>query len=117
MSSETRDVPTQEQRLHKVIADYLAARRAGQAPDRQAILARHPELAAELAAFYAEQDQVHQTAPLLPPRRPPGKAVSDPNAPTLAADASAGSDAPSNLGRYFGDYELIQELARGGMGV
>jgi WD40 repeat protein/tRNA A-37 threonylcarbamoyl transferase component Bud32 len=117
MSSETRDAPTQEKRLHKVIADYLAALQAGQSPDRQAFLARYPELAAELTAFFAEQDQVHQTAPPLRPRTPAGKAVTDANAPTLVAKAAAVSDAPLHLERYFGDYELVQELARGGMGV
>ena len=76
------------------------------------MLARHPDLAAELQAFFADNDKVDRLAEPLRPLPP-----SDPVPPTLALGQAA---PPTNgLGkvRYFGDYELLEEIARGGMGV
>jgi WD40 repeat protein len=102
-----------EQSLPEILAAYLQAVDAGQALDRQALLAQHPELAAELAAFFADHDRLHQLAagmrPVEEPAPPPAEA------PTLAPGISA--DAPLGSVRYFGDYELLAEIARGGMGV
>ena len=54
-----------EQRLNQIIADYLEAHEAGQPTDRDALLKQYPDLAAELALFFANQDHVAQlTAPL-----------------------------------------------------
>src|SRR5687768_1242356 len=114
------DVPSHEQRLHEVLAAYLEAAEAGRAPDRAELLACHPDLADELAAFFANQDRVAAVAaPLRAADLSP-----DPDATLPPADANAtlppGEPAPAApLGkvRYFGDYELLEEVARGGMGV
>jgi serine/threonine protein kinase len=94
------------QRVDAIIAAYIEAVEAGQAPDRQELLVRHPDLAAELAAFFADHDKVrHLAEPLRadaePPTLPPGETVHP----------------PGTVLRYFGDYELLEEIARGGMGV
>jgi tRNA A-37 threonylcarbamoyl transferase component Bud32 len=91
--------------LDQVIAEYLQAIEAGQVPNRQELLDRHPELAEPLGAFFADFDRVDlHAAPL-----------------RLAGDAegSRSASAPNGLPtiRYFGDYELLEEIARGGMGV
>jgi WD40 repeat protein len=91
-----------ERRLQEAIAAYLEASAAGPAPDRQELLARHPDLAAELAAFFADHDKLRQLA------TPAGAD----EAPTLAPGA-----APLGTVRYFGDYELLERIAEGGMGV
>jgi WD40 repeat protein/tRNA A-37 threonylcarbamoyl transferase component Bud32 len=113
MSSE----PTpsdREQRFEQVLAEYLQAREAGRTPDPAELMARHPDLADELRAFFANRAQFARlAAPLAPPapRRPPSPAET----PTLGLNEPAGA-APA-VGRCFGDYELLEEVARGGMGV
>jgi len=91
--------------LDQVIAEYLQAVEAGQVPNRQDLLERHPELAEPLCVFFADFDRVDlHAAPL-----------------RLAGDADGrlSSSGPGVLAtiRYFGDYELLEEIARGGMGV
>lgn len=145
MKDESSASTPQDQRANAVIAAYLESVAAGQAPDRQQILALHPDLADELASFFADHDAVEQLAqPFRPePARTSGEAVvsrtealtlppaeaqaSDAmtmphvlqEAPTPALDAPALPPGPplgSKL-RYVGDYELREELGRGGMGV
>jgi len=98
--------PLSDPRLHDILADYLQAVDAGQAPDRQRLLDDHPDLAASLRAFFVDHDRMKQAAAPLPPTE----------APTLAP-SEASTVAPLGSVRYFGDYELLEEIARGGMGV
>jgi hypothetical protein len=53
MADELRASGARDQRLHEAFVAYLEAAAAGRAPDRQELLARHPDLAAELTAFFA----------------------------------------------------------------
>jgi Protein kinase domain/WD domain, G-beta repeat len=98
MAQNASDRGSREDRVNAILAAYLDAAAKGQAPDRAELLARHPDLAAELAAFFAEDAQVRQMA------EPATLPLSEPQ-PALATV------------RYFGDYELLEEIARGGMGV
>src|SRR5438270_367097 len=93
-----------EQRLQAVLHAYLQAVDAGQNPDPQDLLRQHPALADDLAAFFAEQERLHALARSLQ---------------TQAPAASLPQTGPVLHGtvRYFGDYELLEEIARGGMGV
>jgi serine/threonine-protein kinase len=101
------DSGSREERLNAILAAYVDASAAGQARDRAALLARHPDLAAELAAFFAEDDRVRRLAEPAPAADTATFAPGQPAPPTSSLATL----------RYFGDYELLEEIARGGMGV
>jgi serine/threonine-protein kinase len=92
--------------LDAVIAEYLQQVEARAVPDRQALLDRHPDLADRLRAFFADYDRVERQAGELQLTQAPNP-------------STGGPDEPGGLQRvrYFGDYELLEEIARGGMGV
>jgi WD40 repeat protein len=108
MTHPAEDAGRREERVDAVIAAYLEAERAGQAPDPQELLAQHPDLADELRSFFADRDRFGQlVAPLAPAA---AGAETRPPSPTPATQ-------PGDRLRYVGDYELLEEVARGGMGV
>jgi len=102
---------TNANHLEEVLAAYMEAADAGWAPDRGVMLDRYPTLRAELASYFAAQDRFVSVADSLrcplPATRPDGDA-------TMTQGAGAAETA---LPRSFGDYELLEEIARGGMGV
>jgi eukaryotic-like serine/threonine-protein kinase len=96
LKEDQQDAPSLPDDLSQVLADYAAAEEAGTPPDRAVFLARYPQHADELREFFANHDQIQRLLS-------PFDAV--PNFP------SSGSI------RYFGDYELLEEVAAGGMGI
>lgn len=82
-----------DDQLDAVLADYLRRTETGEYVDRAALLAEHPHLADELREFFANQTRF-------------SRVVSAPPLPQ-----------PATRLRYFGDYELLEEIAHGGMGV
>jgi hypothetical protein len=114
MNSTSPDNSGREVRLDELIASWLEAVEAGQAPDREVWLAQHPDLAEELRAFLDNHDRMARVgAPL--------RALAPAEAPAAQGLTVAPTESPADplLGkvRYFGDYELLEEVARGGMGV
>jgi eukaryotic-like serine/threonine-protein kinase len=91
--------------LGEVIASYLQAVERGDSPDRTALIAAHPDLAAELAAYFADLDRMNQLAVPLQ--------LSDRK--TICLEGEHADSLP--VVKYFGDYVLESEIARGGMGV
>jgi hypothetical protein len=91
--------------LAAVIADYLQAVERGETPDRQALLDAHPAFAHELAGYFDDLDRMNRLAA-------PLYLQGD---PTIGPGADPRGRLP--IVRYFGDYELEVEIARGGMGV
>ncbi len=109
MTAKSKKSISDDQRLAVVIAAYLRAVEEGQSPDRDELLFRNPELATELSEFFADQDQFDR---LMSPLR-----GSEPTTPFPASPTALGVGAEGYAGHRFGDYELIAEIARGGMGV
>ena len=99
------EVSEQESRLNDAVVAYLESVKAGQPADRT----RFPEL----AEFFADADEVGRwTSPLRETARLVNAAADDPDG-TLAY---SGASLPKFM-TSFGDYELLGELGRGGMGV
>jgi serine/threonine protein kinase len=101
MPDETQAPTPIEQSLDDVLAQYIASEESGQPVDRQQLLARYPQFAGELREFFANRDQMQRLAEPL-------------RAPAAARHAS---NHPLGRIRYFGDYELLEEIAVGGMGI
>ncbi len=90
--AEAETIPPSESaaELVRVLDEYMAALQAGEAPDRARLLAQHPALAAQLEPCLAGIDFIHR------------------------AGSSTGPDsAPAMLG----EFRIIREVGRGGMGV
>jgi serine/threonine-protein kinase len=115
MPAEHADAAERERRLDEILVAYLEAVEVGETPDRQELLARHPDLAEDLAAFFADQDQFHcLVAPLRTDTPLPPQAAL---AAALTGPLAANGDDTLPVVHSFGDYELLEEIARGGMGV
>jgi len=93
------DAPRQE--LAEVLEQYLAALEQGGAPDQQSLLDAHPDLAAELK-------------PYLESLRLLDGATRDLRA---AKAVVSEADAISPGGRQIGEYRIVREVGRGGMGI
>src|SRR5262245_29998199 len=115
MVPRATDNAERERRLDEVVTAYLKEREAGRAPGSQECLARHPDLSPELESLLAADTQVSR---LTVTPRPPAEwpATIGPE----ATPAPGGPCQPAGLAgtlRTFGDYELLAEVGRGGMGV
>jgi hypothetical protein len=88
---------SQDDRVNQVIAEYLKSVEDGKPVDRQELLARHSDLAAELAAFFADRDRFEQAA------QPLRAGVDMPTEASFAPRPTG----PGTTVRYFGDYELL----------
>lgn len=94
--------------IEQLIAEYVTATESGHELPRDELLRNNPELAEQLREFFEIHDQ-----------------FSDANASSAAAPSTrpAGSQAAqetltiSQPPRYLGDYEILEEIDRGGMGV
>jgi serine/threonine protein kinase len=93
---------THEDRLEHVLLDYVEARQAGREPDRRQLLEQHPDLREDLEAFFAGHDEVERLAA---PLR---------HAVRVAEEAPI--SVRPDVGQ-LGDFRLLREVGRGGMGV
>ena len=90
-----------DERLESVIAGYIRASEAGNTPSRRELLEQYPELAVELNQFLKQRDQLNR---MTDPIRGFG-------------DDLFHAMGPGQQLSYVGNYELLEEIARGGMGI
>jgi serine/threonine protein kinase len=92
--------PASDDRLvTRAVEEYLAALEAGRKPDRQEFLARYPRIAEALAECLDGLEFIQGAAPRLQ---------------SSAADQPAVAIHPEGP---LGDYRIVREVGRGGMGV
>jgi hypothetical protein len=118
MKMSKPDPSGHEQHVNEVIAGFLEAVEAGKAPNPEEFLSQHAEITTELKAFFAAREQF--ASPVAPPQQAADEPQSQPEgvdrmAPTLVP-GKLPADAILAKVRSFGDYELLHEIARGGMG-
>jgi serine/threonine-protein kinase len=120
--SQTKPPPSEL--LDAAVEEFFGAVERGQLPDREGLLQRFGGIYDELTQFFADHDRMTRLA--LPVRialnessRAVGAAdetLAFPSPTDLPAVASAESDR-SVVGFRLGEYEILGELGRGGMGV
>ena len=93
--------------LDAVIAAYMLAVEAGDVPNRQELLDRHPEHADALTPSSPISTAWIASPPL----------CASPTGWRQPARSRRMATPRCRPIRYFGDYELLEEIARGGMGV
>jgi serine/threonine-protein kinase len=97
------DPSTLNSHFEAVVEEILRQREAGHSPDPQRYLDSFPNLATALREFFAAQDLFDGLAPAL--------------APAVRTRLEAATLPMPAAGERVGDFELLEELGRGGMGV
>ena len=118
---------SEESLLAALLEELTEAMRQGQQPDVEGVANRHPAMAADLRSLWATiwvAEEMAQNGPheLEPGATPVGAVVTTLWPPATESGAARvtltqhmGPDS-SSLDR-FGEYEVFEELGRGGMGV
>jgi eukaryotic-like serine/threonine-protein kinase len=122
MTSESIGASEGDTRLNVILAEFIQQTEAGVNPDPQEIIARHPEFAEELQEFFRDKARFDHIAEPFKPGVDLSPQQASVDATLLSSDAQSNSTSTRvpSIGsklRYFGDYELLEEIARGGMGV
>lgn len=103
--------PTPIEPIDHLVAEWLSAHRAGNRADCDALIAVHPELS-EFLDDYMQLDRRFVLLRQLTGETP----VNVAEIATLGAHDTAVTQ-PPKVGGSFGDYDLLAEVARGGMGL
>ncbi len=97
-----------DERFQEVASRYLDALDCGRSGDQVRLLLAHPDLVADLATFVADQTHIADLA--APLRHLVRESI-------RTRSGAPEKFSPPAFPRTFGEYELVRELGRGGMGV
>jgi len=92
----------QKARLTDILDRYLSALESGVPPDGEELLKEHPDLAGPLGTYLESLDELHDVA----------AGFGDPSPRSQPKPETAESDE-----KRLGDFKLLREIGRGGMGV
>jgi serine/threonine protein kinase/Flp pilus assembly protein TadD len=103
----------QDADLVQVLENYLEALEAGTAPPREELLAQHPKLAEQLDACLGSLDFIRRATVK------PASALSPASEAEKGREGTRGKKAPVHdaPAEVLGDYRLVREVGRGGMGI
>ena len=107
-------------RLDQAVAEFLAEVESGSAPDRAAFIARYADLSDDLARFFADHDRMAELARPLRGVLAKDESTSRPvsgDEPTIGHSPAIEGQSRAHTPDRIGDYEILRELGRGGMGV
>src|SRR5262249_15389469 len=97
---------TRDEHLAQVLAEVSEQQRRGQKPNIDALTKQHPELVDELRQLLAIAQIADEVG-----RSQNGTGI------TISHPTRVASHIFSDFPRTFGDFELVEEIGRGGMGV
>lgn len=100
--SESSADDSRSERLNEILLNYVEACEAGNTPARESVLNAHPDLHDELTLFFEERERLQWFGNLL-------RDEQQDQGPSL-------TPADPERGR-LGDFRLIREVGRGGMGI
>ena len=111
--------PDQEQRLNRIIAEYLKRKDAGQDLSPDAMLKAYPDLADGLRSWFAGEALMNVGAPALAATKLgpiPVLPVPSDGRETMRPGAVQSDTASEFTGRKFGRYQILRPLGEGAMG-
>ena len=100
------DLFGEDPRVVEVVEEYMQDLDAGRVPDRQSYLSRYPELTLAIRQCLEGLDLVRG-----------GIAAQDSQQSGADNDAERPAGTVGRLSRPLGDFQIVREIARGGMGV
>lgn len=124
MTRELTSDADHEERLNDVLLAYVEELEAGRMPDRRQLLLAHPDLRDDLECFFNDRDEIDRLAAPLRAASSKGDYRE-----TTQHDAVLGLDLiheaardgsstdPSGVIGQLGDFRILREVGRGGMGV
>ncbi|WP_182867452.1 serine/threonine-protein kinase [Stieleria mannarensis] len=109
--AEANDSPDREEAFDRIVHEYYRSIENGESIPRQVFIDRHQEFEQELHSFFADLDQFDQAVE--------DREVTSDDAidATQATPLKRSPLDPRVPIRYIGEYRVLSEVARGGMGI
>jgi WD40 repeat protein/tRNA A-37 threonylcarbamoyl transferase component Bud32 len=104
---------SQQGLLEEVLGEYRERLDRGEVVDREHLLARYPELAEALQSYFAGLDKGEQLAQQGKGGLPAKRLARAQREPAVPAESPAAEE----VGPCVGDYDLLEQIGQGGMGV